>query len=74
VTRSNSDWYLVIIVAVLVAGCGVAAFWLSAYTTADPEWFKTIGTAGFGALLGLLVPKPAAVVVPPPSPPDPPLE
>lgn len=55
--RPTTDWYLVVIVAVIVAAAGGAVFYLSAFTAVDAEWFKGIGLTGFGALLGLLVPK-----------------
>lgn len=55
--RASTDWYLVLIVAAIVLACGGAVFYMTAFTSADPEWFKNIGVAGFGALIALLVPK-----------------
>jgi len=63
--RSNSDWYLVVIVAFLVAACFTAVFYLTAFTDASSEWFQNIGFAGFGALTTLLIPKSPD---PPPAP------
>lgn len=54
-TRFNV--YLVGVVAMLTAAAGLAVFYLMAFTTADPQWFQAIGLTGFGALIGLLVPK-----------------
>ncbi len=64
--RSATDWYLVIIVALLTAACGAAVFYLKAFTTVDTQWFENIGLTGFGALLGLLTQKSTVVAVPPP--------
>lgn len=54
-TRFNV--YLAGVVAVLTAAAGLAVFYLTAFTTADPEWFKAVSLTGFGALIGLLIPK-----------------
>lgn len=64
--RTSGDWYLVLIVAAITALTIGAVFYISVWTLADPEWFKTIATGGVGALLALLTQK----VVADPKPPD----
>lgn len=76
--RTSGDWYLVLIVAAITALTIGAVFYISVWTLADPEWFKTIATGGVGALLALLTqkvvadPKPPDVAPPAPSPSTPP--
>jgi 4-amino-4-deoxy-L-arabinose transferase-like glycosyltransferase len=63
--RSSSDWYLILIVALITVMAGAAVFYLVAFATVDPsavEWFKGIGLTGFGALLGLLTQKAVSVM------------
>lgn len=55
--RATTDWYLVVIVALIVVACGTAVFYLSAFTSVSAEWFQNIGLTGFGALIALLMPK-----------------
>ena len=71
--RSTSDWYLVIIVAVLTGLAGGAVFYLDAFTSVSSEWFRNVGLVGFGALVGMLTQKAIADPAPPVAPPaDPP--
>jgi L-asparagine transporter-like permease len=63
--RTTGDWYLVLIVAAITALAVGAVFYISVWTSADPEWFKSLAFTGFGALLALLTQK----VVADPNPP-----
>jgi hypothetical protein len=53
----TQNWYLIVIVAGLTLLAGIAAFYISVFSTADAGWFQNIALMGFGGLVGLAFPK-----------------